>query len=296
MDRIIPYRGNGRLFSADNTPRDEHKEVVADASKPTKLFRHLEQRDWGEASICLQKRPQEATVWVRKVSKSREISWTILPLHASIAFGAPFSLIEELVNVHPDSLRKLDHEGKLPLHYAAICSHADQKKVMCYMLKQYPESMWIKDFHVGRSAIEIVRNDELQKAERIRMRKKLSGRNEDEYNEVRLDTVAKIEIDEKENATISNRRVVNRNLINKMLSFPIKTRKSDTSQALDDMSNIDDIEEEKSCRLICSANVEETNQLGRHTIYLNFALSNDSNENVVDESKSVASHQRRHIK
>src|SRR6056300_1333659 len=127
MDRFIPYRGSSVVPKVV---------VVTDndkGSNPLTLPLCIEQRNWTEASNLLKRSPQEAkTLYARN---------NTLPLHAAIAFGAPCYLIEELVSIHPDALRKADHEGKLPIHYAAIfSSKSEQRQVMSCMLKHYPES------------------------------------------------------------------------------------------------------------------------------------------------------------
>lgn len=135
-------------------------------SNPLTLPLCIEQRNWTEASYLLKRSPQEA-----KILYARN---NTLPLHAAIAFGAPYYLIEELVSIHPDALRKADHEGKLPIHYAAIfSSKSEQRQVMSCMLKHYPESMWIKDVF-KRTAIVLARNAELQETESIRVRNDLT--------------------------------------------------------------------------------------------------------------------------
>jgi len=160
MDRFIPYRGSS----------DVPKVVVVTdndkGSNPLTLPLCIEQRNWTEASNLLKRSPQEAkTLYARN---------NTLPLHAAIAFGAPYYLIEELVSIHPDALHKADHEGKLPIHYAAIfSSKSEQRQVMSCMLKHYPESMWIKDAF-KRTAIELARNVELQETESIRVRRYLT--------------------------------------------------------------------------------------------------------------------------
>jgi hypothetical protein len=321
MNRFIPYCGNGRLFSdADySIPADEPNEVITDASKPTRLFLFIEQRDWNEALVCLRKSPHQVTVWVRQQSSAKVTIWNMLPLHAAVAFGAPLRLIEKLVTVHPNALRKPDHDGKLPLHYAAIFSNRNRKGVMSYMLKHYPESIWIKDA-CGRTAIEFSCNDELQTSERIRMRKKLSG-NSDNEDQPTLDTASNIGSDGKENeqdtkniitmrhptdahgeiaagsdvsqegskTTISNVRAINRNLIKKKMPFQIKTKRSRETHALVDKPNFNESNETEQdegvpCLLNCSAHVEEVDQSGRRTVYLNFALSNEDQDDD-DESK-----------
>ena len=172
-----------------------------DVSNPTRLFAFLEQRSWDEAQICFRRSPNHARTWLRQTSTSGETIWSMLPLHTAVAFGAPLHLIKELVTVYPDALQKTDHEGKIPLHYAAIFSNRDQQDIMSHMLKYYPEGMWTKA-SCGRTAIEYARNDELQTTESIRMRKRLSGNSTDgAYHESSFNVSADVDIDtdEKEN-------------------------------------------------------------------------------------------------
>eukprot|EP00984_Skeletonema_dohrnii_P036664 scaffold37879_cov205-Skeletonema_dohrnii-CCMP3373.AAC.3 len=332
MDRLfIPHCGYS--FAEHAPGADETKNVITDVSNPTQLFSFLEQRDWEEALTCLRRSPHQARTWVRQQSTSRVNTWSMLPLHAAVAYGAPLYLLKELATVNPNALRKQDHEGKLPLHYAAIFSNTDQQGVMSHMLKCYPESMWIKAL-CGRTAIEYSRNDELQTMERIRMRKKLSGNSthdKDHENTLNtmdtLDTLADIVVDEKENerkvmkavsgqkrhrdpsdaqeeisagsnvssqesATYANQiqNVRDIKLSKKKMQFPIQTKRSRESQALDDKSNGDESEsikteqdEGSSCLLDCSADVEEVDQSGRRTVYLNFAMGNEDTDDEDDD-------------
>lgn len=336
MDRLlIPHCGNMNIY-ADHAPGvDETKNVITDVSNPTQLFSFLQQRDWEEALTCLRRSPHQARTWVRHQSTSRVNNWSMLPLHAAVAYGAPLYLLKELATINPNALRKPDHEGKLPLHYAAIFSNTDQQDVMSHMMKCYPESMWIKAL-CGRTAIEYSRNDELQTMERIRMRKKLSGNSTDDKDHENtlntmdtLDTLADIVVHEKENerkvmkavsgqkrhrdpsdaqgeisagcnvssqesATctkqIQKTTMSNFKLSKKKMQFPIQTKRSRESQALDDKSNGDESEsikteqdEESSCLLDCSADVEEVDQSGRRTVYLNFAMGNEDTDDDDDD-------------
>ncbi|KAK1740712.1 hypothetical protein QTG54_008807 [Skeletonema marinoi] len=339
MDRLfIPHCGYSYAEHAPGV--DETKNVITDVSNPTQLFSFLQQRDWEEALTCLRRSPHQARTWVRHQSTSRVNNWSMLPLHAAVAYGAPLHLLKELVTINPNALRKQDHEGKLPLHYAAIFSSTDQQDVMSHMLKCYPETMWIKA-SCGRTAIEYSRNDELQTMERIRMRKKLSGNiadDEDHENTLNaldtLDTLADIVVHEKENerkvmkavsgqkrhrdptdaqgeisagsnvssqesetytkqiqkTTMSNIRDIQQKLSKKKMQFPIQTKRSRESEAVDDKSNGDESEsikteqdEGSSCLLDCSAEVEEVDQSGRRTVYLNFAMGNEDTDDDDDD-------------
>ena len=244
--------------------------ISTDISNPTRLFSFLKQGSWEK--LCFRRSPHLARTWIRQSSFSGETIWDMLPLHAAIAFGAPLHLITELVAVYPDALQKPDHEGKIPLHYAAIFSNRDQQDIMRHMLKYYPEGMWIKA-SCGRTAIEYARNDELQKTERIRMRKQFSGNSTDDArhkSSFDVSARADIDIDEKENerygdytqksfrniaigsnisgheeseryrnqkATISNAHDDQQNCMEKKMQFPTQTKRSHEFQPLNDKSN-----------------------------------------------------------
>lgn len=249
----------------------------------------------------------------------------MLPLHAAVLFDAPLLLIKELVTMHPNALQEQDHEGKLPLHYAAIFSSKGQQDVMSHMLKYYPEAMWIKA-SCGRTAIEYSRNEELQAAERIRMRKilKLSENSTDDvYQENLFGASADNGIDDKENerhvtnavagqkrsdpadahrdmtagsksqkesetykqqiqkATMSV-RAIQRKLMKKKPQVPNQMKGScescDTSNGGESNETVQD--EESSFILKCSTDVEEVDQTGQRTVYLNFAACDeDTNDN-----------------
>ncbi len=115
----------------------ERTEVAVDYKEnPTKLFRLLQQKSWELAMKRLEKRPEEAEVWVyRKVvpenapasdpdqsqqeTKPAKYRWKLLPLHASIVLGAPLEVTIKILNTYPDAARKMDERGSLPVHLAA---------------------------------------------------------------------------------------------------------------------------------------------------------------------------------
>ena len=202
MDRLSVTNfncGNSNSYIEPLPGEDEPTEIMADVCNPTRLYVFLEQRNWEESLACFRRSPHHARTWLRQQSTEGVTNWKMLPLHAAVAFGAPLLLIKELVTIHPNALQKPDHEGKLPLHYAAIFSTKGQQNVMTHMLKCYPEAMWIKA-SCGRTAIEYSRNHELQTAERIRMRKKLSENSTDDvYQESSFEASADIDVDVKEN-------------------------------------------------------------------------------------------------
>lgn len=244
----------------------------------------------------------------------------MLPLHAAVMFGAPLHLIKELVITYPDALQKPDHEGKLPLHYAAIFSNKDQQDIMRHMLKYYPEGMWTKA-SCGRTAIEYARNDELQTTERIRMRKRLNENSSDDArhkSSVNVSALLDIDIDEKENerdgvyteknhrdiavgsniscqeeperyekrkATTPNAHDGQQKSMKKKMQIPAQAKRSREFQPLNNKSINESGQEEGSyCIPNCSADVEKVDQRGQRTVYLNFDGCNEDTDD--DDSLS----------
>ena len=318
---------------------DEPKMVDVCNPNPTRLYLTLKQRNWKESLTCLKRSPHHARTWLRQQSRDGVADWKMLPLHAAVVFDAPLLLIKELVTMHPNALQEPDHEGKLPLHYAAIFSNKGQQDIMSHMLKYYPEAMWIKA-SCGRTAIEYSRNDELQTAERNRMRKilKLSENSTDDVHQENssFGHSADNGIDEKENnrnvtndvagqktssdphddahrdmAAGSNNssqkepetykqqiqkapmsvRAIQRRLMKKKTQMPNQAKRSCESPALDDKSNGDESnetvqDEESSFILKCSTDVEEVDQTGQRTVYLNFAACDEDDNDSLPEPRS----------
>ena len=292
-----------RLFVEHQSTR--HLSGLEQASEVSQLFVVLEQRDWKEALAYLRISPIQASTWERGM----------LPLHAAIAFGAPFDFIKKLVNINPNALQSIDHEGKLPLHYAAIFSNTDQKQkdIMSYMLKLNPESLWVQG-SCGRTAVEYSRNDELQKVERIRVRRKLRGI-ESGYGdrEPSLDVLANIDICKKENnqnvqRTAAIEKIQNQinahrhresSAVSRSNQKEHETQRKEnhepaheTQAAGDDPSgdecNKTNQDEEYVCNLNCDTKSEEVDQNGRRTVYLNFGLNNDGTNHSYDEESSYS--------
>ena len=66
------------------------------------------------------------------------------PLHRAITHGAPLGLVQCLVAVWPEIVRKPNRGGKVPLHLAAG-SGATDETIMAYLVSLYPGALLLQD-------------------------------------------------------------------------------------------------------------------------------------------------------
>jgi len=66
------------------------------------------------------------------------------PLHRAITQGAPLGLVQCLVAVWPEIVRKPNRGGKVPLHLAAGCGSTDET-IMAYLVSLYPGALLLQD-------------------------------------------------------------------------------------------------------------------------------------------------------
>jgi len=65
-----------------------------------------------------------AKTWFYRKDRFDKMAWRLLPIHGAVTFGAPFDIIERILEVHPDGAKLRDDRGNLPLHlgYSEGCS------------------------------------------------------------------------------------------------------------------------------------------------------------------------------
>lgn len=65
--------------------------------------------------------------------------WKRLPIHHACRFGAPLSLLQQMVDLAPDTVRAKDPcQGLLPLHLA--CRYRCSTRVVTFLLEHYPRA------------------------------------------------------------------------------------------------------------------------------------------------------------
>ena len=101
---------------------------------------------------------QQAMTWVvvsRSSSSDPEnIQCRHLPLHQAILHGAPLGVIFRLVELFPDSVRRADQQGQLPIHLALKKCRLQKEDVINYLLMQYPESVHMPDLQ-GNTPVQM---------------------------------------------------------------------------------------------------------------------------------------------
>lgn len=153
-------------------------------TNPTELYSYLMNGEWEEKSSSKNKDDSggkdgkakgkggsgrdiskvlttaDAATWVSRreprteENGSGELRWRMLPLHASILFQAPDSIIAAILKAHPEAARGADDSGMLPVHVALAkrCSET----VLNALLRAYPQSMTARDGR-GNLPIDVAR-------------------------------------------------------------------------------------------------------------------------------------------
>lgn len=159
---------------------------------PTLMFLVLESRDWAEVISLLdgkglenkndawnlgslfggskkkatddteltKKRKAElktqSRTWIVRRERNGTLRWRMLPLHAALAFNAPFEVVLRLYHLYPGAVRCRNDQGMLPLHHCFKFGNED--KVLELLLDVFPEALTVVDDR-GRSPVECTPKD-----------------------------------------------------------------------------------------------------------------------------------------
>lgn len=162
-------------------------EVNYDGDK-TYLYQVIEKKQWNKVSSEIKRNPISARTWVYRLHKDPELiekgklRWRMLPLHGAIIFGAPESVIEQLINSYPKAVRMFDDNRMIPVscmrstHFSSLkCiklihirgliirhtqlhlafRHSSTENVMNKLIDIFPNSLYVKDSK-GRLPIELI--------------------------------------------------------------------------------------------------------------------------------------------
>jgi hypothetical protein len=159
--------------SATTVDSDEDEEVLEcdyDHSV-TKLYQKLEERDWEACVLYLrtgkwstsifafadESPPSvQARTWVTAYEENKpdaRVKWSLLPLHAAIAFNAPFDVVRELVDLYPRGVRCADDQEMLPLHTAFRFGASDM--IVSLLLEEFPEALTARGGRRKRTALDM---------------------------------------------------------------------------------------------------------------------------------------------
>jgi hypothetical protein len=96
---------------------------------------------------------RQARTWVTRYdADGKTVRWSQLPLHAAIIFGAPFKLVEALLNMYPPAIRCTDDQHLLPLHLAI--KHGAEDNVVLMLVQHFPEATTTRESR-GRTPLQL---------------------------------------------------------------------------------------------------------------------------------------------
>jgi len=141
----------------------ESSVLTVDHLTSTPLFDAILQADWNGVIYLLQPKsillpelpqalsfdtpetyfsaPDQAKTWVVCRGEEGEFLWRQLPLHAAICYGAPLTVVEELVKSYPNGLSSADTNGNLPLHLAIQFNSSNE--LIMQILQRFPKALEI---------------------------------------------------------------------------------------------------------------------------------------------------------
>ena len=113
-----------------------------------------------ERKALLEKRQAElkvqARTWIVRREKNGVLKWRMLPLHAALAFNAPFEVVLRLYHLYPGAVRCRNYAGMLPLHHTF--KYGNEDKVLELLLDVFPEALTVRD-DKGRLPLECTPQD-----------------------------------------------------------------------------------------------------------------------------------------
>ena len=123
--------------------KNEENECDYDKSA-TVLYELLEASSWEEVKDRSQSHPGEVKTWIIRRDKNLKVRWKLLPLHASIIFQAPNSVVTCLLEIYKLAAQREDDQGMLPLHLAFRHKQEDEDLLEA-LLKQFPKGVILRD-------------------------------------------------------------------------------------------------------------------------------------------------------
>eukprot|EP00978_Attheya_sp_CCMP212_P042265 scaffold254901_cov48-Attheya_sp.AAC.1 len=148
--RTNPLDSNTIQAAIGQQQQQQQQQKQADCdfdSNCSRLFQWLRQQRWQEITDLLEEEEesaaQQARRWVIRRESSGKLRWRMLPLHASIVFGAPYDIVESLTLAYPPGVFQKDDRGMLPLHLAF--RHGATNEILAELIRTYPQSISVQD-------------------------------------------------------------------------------------------------------------------------------------------------------
>jgi hypothetical protein len=85
----------------------------------------------------------QARTWIVRRERTGVLRWRMLPLHAALAFNAPFDVVLRLYHLYPGAIRCRNDQGMLPLHHCF--KYGNEDKILEFLLDVFPEALTVMD-------------------------------------------------------------------------------------------------------------------------------------------------------
>jgi len=85
----------------------------------------------------------QARTWIVRRERTGVLRWRMLPLHAALAFNAPFDVIVRLYHLYPGSIRCRNDQGMLPMHHCF--KYGNEDKILEFFLDVFPDALTVTD-------------------------------------------------------------------------------------------------------------------------------------------------------
>mmetsp|Transcript_17258 Transcript_17258/g.25292 ORF Transcript_17258/g.25292 Transcript_17258/m.25292 type:complete len:236 (+) Transcript_17258:42-749(+) len=107
------------------------------------LLNYILEENWNAVIGHVQNVPQDARRWTN-VGIDGKHQTRLLPLHKACAYKPPVSVIDALLQAHPQAAReKQSIFGRIPLHVA--CMKGSSFEVIRMLIQVYPEGVQVRD-------------------------------------------------------------------------------------------------------------------------------------------------------
>lgn len=110
---------------------------------PTPLYLFLMQKNWEATINRCKDAPEEVSTWIFRKETTGELRWRLLPIHASVIFGAPAAVVKCFLCNDPSTGMAADDQGMVPLHLAVRMGSSTE--VVAALREFAPASMRSKD-------------------------------------------------------------------------------------------------------------------------------------------------------
>ena len=110
-------------------------------------------KDWHSVTVAVQIYPSLAAQWIVGIDDASARHYNRLPLHCACIYGAPIDLIDTLIKLYPEGIRKVDPtDSSTPLSLACFADCSID--IIRLMLRTYPQAINIVNIY-GQAPLHV---------------------------------------------------------------------------------------------------------------------------------------------